>query len=471
MQSSRPRPLRYTAVITVFMVIGASCGSAPAETEVAVQEPTSTPVATPVFEPTPIGAPVSGSDVPTEIVIQIPIVPAIALPDLSELSESGQLVSLQLGELITSPVSGIEVVTASCQGEGGALTYSGSTGSDIFEIDEDGAGTYRRETTEGLVTVDVNSDGSGEFYDETNGLLTIKVDASGAGEYYRSSPDLGLTTVETTSDGSGVYYERSPASLKTVTLTPDGDGQFYAADESTRVTILARADGSGTYTLDEGLFVFDGVTYRAEQIDRSVTIVRGTEGDWQLTDDGPDAVVAVVVDADGAGSFVRSGRSYLDVSFDADGVSGDTTVTVPPAPVFVIQDRFPSIGRLGSLAPPCATVIRFDSSLLFDYNSSNLRPEAEEVLTGVAVALNDANQAIEVNGHTDARGDASYNLELSLDRAQAVEQALRALGLGVEIAVNGFGEEQPVAPNELPDGTDDEAGRAQNRRVEIVIRD
>lgn len=37
--------------------------------------------------------------------------------------------------------------------------------------------------------------------------------------------------------------------------------------------------------------------------------------------------------------------------------------------------------------------------------------------------------------------------------------------------MNGFGEEQLVAPNELPDGTDDEAGRAQNRRVEIVIRD
>jgi len=453
------------------MVIGASCGSAPATTPVAVQEPTATPVPTPVFATAPTVVPVSGTATPAEIVIEIPSIPAIALPDLSELGESGQLVSLQLGELITSPISGIEVVAASCQGEGGALTYSGSTGSDVFEIDEDGAGTYRRETIEGLVTVDVNADGSGEFYDETNGLLTIKVDASGAGEYYRSAPDQSLTTVETASDGSGVYYERNPASLKTVTLTPDGDGQLYAADESTRLTVLARADGSGTYTRDEGLFVFDGVTYRAERIDRSVSIVRGAEGDWQLTDDAPDAVVAVTVDADGAGSYVRSGRSYLDVSFGADGVSGESIVTVPPAPVFAIQDRFPPIGRLGSLAPPCATVIRFDSSLLFDYNSSDLRSEADEVLAGVAVALNDANQAIEVNGHTDARGDAGYNLELSLDRAQAVEQALRDLGLGVEIAVNGFGEEQPVAPNELPDGTDDEAGRAQNRRVEIVIRD
>ena len=72
---------------------------------------------------------------------------------------------------------------------------------------------------------------------------------------------------------------------------------------------------------------------------------------------------------------------------------------------------------------------------------------------------------MQVIGHTDSTGEAAYNLQLSQRRAQAVANILIAGGVPAQrIAAGGQGETQPVASN------DTAAGRAQNRRVEIIIR-
>ena len=64
-------------------------------------------------------------------------------------------------------------------------------------------------------------------------------------------------------------------------------------------------------------------------------------------------------------------------------------------------------------------------------------------------------------GHTDSKGSKAYNQKLSERRAQAVADFLRTFGVKNSMSVKGMGETQPVADN----ATD--AGRAQNRRVEI----
>ncbi|MBA3306422.1 MAG: OmpA family protein [Thermoleophilaceae bacterium] len=79
--------------------------------------------------------------------------------------------------------------------------------------------------------------------------------------------------------------------------------------------------------------------------------------------------------------------------------------------------------------------------------------------------------AIRVEGHTDAKGDPAYNQRLSLRRAQSVRRWLLDSG-GLEagrVAVRGFGETRPVAPNTRPDGSDDPGGRRLNRRVVIGV--
>ena len=80
-----------------------------------------------------------------------------------------------------------------------------------------------------------------------------------------------------------------------------------------------------------------------------------------------------------------------------------------------------------------------------------------------------ASKAIE--GHSDGKGDDAYNQRLSERRALAVRDYLISVRTvdGTTLSTRGFGELKPVAPNALPDGGDDAAGRAKNRRVEVIL--
>mgnify|MGYP006201819973 CR=1 FL=1 len=112
--------------------------------------------------------------------------------------------------------------------------------------------------------------------------------------------------------------------------------------------------------------------------------------------------------------------------------------------------------------------LSLDSALLFDVAKFNLKPEAktalDELLAKVAAYGNDIRVTVE--GHTDSTGSDSTNKTLSLQRAQSVWDYL-APGLSLkpeQVSIKGYGASRPVASN------DDEAGRALNRRVDLLIR-
>jgi outer membrane protein OmpA-like peptidoglycan-associated protein len=109
--------------------------------------------------------------------------------------------------------------------------------------------------------------------------------------------------------------------------------------------------------------------------------------------------------------------------------------------------------------------VTFDSGILFDFDSSDLRPAARRNLEDLAASVRDFEKTeLMVVGHTDAQGSASYNQNLSERRANAAYQYLAEQGVRPSrITALGRGEEEPVASNET------EAGRQQNRRVEIAI--
>lgn len=109
--------------------------------------------------------------------------------------------------------------------------------------------------------------------------------------------------------------------------------------------------------------------------------------------------------------------------------------------------------------------IIFDSGILFGSNSSDLNSKAEVNVAKVAEILNKYEDTeIIIEGHTDNKGSDIYNLELSEERAHAVGRLLKILGVNTDrISEAGYGEEKPVAENET------EAGRSQNRRVEVAI--
>jgi outer membrane protein OmpA-like peptidoglycan-associated protein len=117
--------------------------------------------------------------------------------------------------------------------------------------------------------------------------------------------------------------------------------------------------------------------------------------------------------------------------------------------------------------------IELAADVLFDFDKSTIKPEAATALHNVAEIIRSKGKghAVRIDGHTDGKGSASYNLRLSLSRADSVRRWLlgkEALGK-VKMTTQGFGATKPVAPNTKPDGSDDPDGRQKNRRVEIVL--
>ncbi|HPB20767.1 MAG TPA: OmpA family protein [Novosphingobium sp.] len=103
--------------------------------------------------------------------------------------------------------------------------------------------------------------------------------------------------------------------------------------------------------------------------------------------------------------------------------------------------------------------------VLFGFDRSDLSPETGAVVGKIAAALTSVGiHGATVEGHTDALGADDYNLDLSRRRAEAVKAALATAGLPADaIRAQGLGETDPIETN------DTEEGRAQNRRVVIVV--
>lgn len=109
--------------------------------------------------------------------------------------------------------------------------------------------------------------------------------------------------------------------------------------------------------------------------------------------------------------------------------------------------------------------VTFDSGLLFDFDSDVIRADAGRNLVELARSLNKyPDSKLLIVGHTDSKGDESYNQGLSLRRANSAASYLESQSVTrTRIGANGRGEMEPVATN------DTDAGRQLNRRVEVAI--
>jgi outer membrane protein OmpA-like peptidoglycan-associated protein len=119
----------------------------------------------------------------------------------------------------------------------------------------------------------------------------------------------------------------------------------------------------------------------------------------------------------------------------------------------------------------CQQRLSVVADALFEFDKATLNAQAEETLRALLPMLTKAGKhPISIEGHTDAIGAADYNQRLSEKRAQAVKDWLVAQqAVPASTAIKGFGKTRPVAPNANPDGSDNQAGRQKNRRVEVVI--
>jgi outer membrane protein OmpA-like peptidoglycan-associated protein len=119
---------------------------------------------------------------------------------------------------------------------------------------------------------------------------------------------------------------------------------------------------------------------------------------------------------------------------------------------------------------PGHSSLTLSSDVLFHFDKSNLTPKAQTVLSQVAARIKQgATGTVSVDGYTDSIGTDAVNLPLSRARAASVVKFLQPATSGASVTYqsNGHGAADPVAPNTLPSGADNPAGRARNRRVTI----
>ncbi len=111
-------------------------------------------------------------------------------------------------------------------------------------------------------------------------------------------------------------------------------------------------------------------------------------------------------------------------------------------------------------------IVTMPQDILFDVDSAFVRAGLQSDLRVLAGSLNKyPDTTVDVIGHTDNTGSASHNQALSARRATAVTDVLANSGVSTaRLRAIGRGEDAPVASNQTPEG------RAQNRRVEIIIR-
>lgn len=261
-------------------------------------------------------------------------------------------------------------------------------------------------------------------------------------------------TIVNSGDGSGSF------TLNGIDVVVGGDGSGVWSDGTTNVVV--GGDGSGTYNDLEGSIVIGGDgSGTSEHLGASIVVNGDGSGTYAVDD------VTIVNNGDGSGTYSDGGITIVNAG-DGTAVVNGALIDAEPVPPVPSVGSFPS---MGSLAPveSCGVTITLEDGVLFDFDRYDLRPASLEVIGELAAALQEAGSTdLVVSGHTDAIGADAYNQRLSEQRADAVVQALVDAGVTAAIDARGFGESQPVAPNEL-DGQDNPAGRQLNRRVEIVV--
>ncbi|MCE1173606.1 MAG: OmpA family protein [Propionibacteriales bacterium] len=266
---------------------------------------------------------------------------------------------------------------------------------------------------------------------------TLRFYGDGRGDY--TGPD---GTVHNYGNGSGDFTLNG----KTVHVYGNGRGDYTDGT----ITIQAYGKGKGDYT--------DGTA--------TIQVYGGGKGDYT------DGTITIHNYGNGSGDYTDGTitiHNYGDGTGDLTDAQGETQqLTVNPLVGVPDLGQFPAMGSLKPITS-CGTRIIIEDSVMFDFNKDNLRPEAAPTITKLATVLNElkVSKAI-ISGHTDAIGSDDYNQDLSERRANAVVTALKAQSVTATLDARGYGETQPIAPNEI-DGHDNPAGRQKNRRVEIFI--
>jgi outer membrane protein OmpA-like peptidoglycan-associated protein len=209
-----------------------------------------------------------------------------------------------------------------------------------------------------------------------------------------------------------------------------------------------------------------------EILDNQLTLLKGVVSDeitqlplgavLEITDNDKNEPVASFESNSKTGKYLitlPSGKNY-GLAVKADGyLFHSENFNIPPTTSYREVEKNIKMKKV-----EVGSVIVLNN-IFFDFNKSTLRPDSYPELERLLKLLNDLpTLKIEISGHTDNIGSATYNKKLSQDRAKSVVDYLISKGIKSErLTFVGYGFDKPIATN------DTEEGRQMNRRTEFKV--
>ena len=200
--------------------------------------------------------------------------------------------------------------------------------------------------------------------------------------------------------------------------------------------------------------------------DESGKVARNAE--ITVTDNVTGQVVGIYHTNSKTGQFLfilTPGKNY-NITYQADGhLFYSENMDIPK------KSSYTEIHRAISMDPIVVGSKITLNNIFFDFDKSTLRTISNVELKNLVLLLkSNPNLKVEIDGHTDSKGDLAYNQKLSEERAQAVVTRLTEGGIDPSrMKAVGYGKTKPAVSNTKANGKDDPDGRQQNRRVEMKI--
>lgn len=298
-------------------------------------------------------------------------------------------------------------------------------------------GGYNNTFADGITSLDQQKKGS--FWTALIGVSIVAegedTDPDRDGLLTKEERRIGTDPLNPDTDGDGLTDGEEVRRYKTDPLNPDTDGDGLKDGEEVRqyTTDPLNPDTDGDRLLDGA----EVLTHKTNPLRPDTDGDGLTDGDEVLT----YTTNPLNVDTDGGsvedGEEVQRGTNPL---VKEDDVARRQTVAVEIGKGIVLE------------------------GIVFRTGSAEINPISEEVLDkAYTILIENPEIDVEIHGHTDNVGSASYNLRLSQARANSVRDWLVRRGVvGSRIGTKGFGFTRPIATN------DTDEGRQQNRRIEFV---
>ncbi|MEE2930569.1 MAG: OmpA family protein [Pseudomonadota bacterium] len=230
----------------------------------------------------------------------------------------------------------------------------------------------------------------------------------------------------------------------------------YWIEENAEQTALAslRAEGEdwARVTASGQWITLTGEAPNADRAAKAVTLIRSSEAPTFLGRARP--VTRIIDRTTLAAPASTAERPASDPAPTENNDAATAAIVTPPAQS---QTRIEACDR-------AFRELLLESKIEFGSGSARISPSSAGLLNDLARAVTGCELRVTIVGHTDSTGSAGLNERLSLARAQAVRDALVIRGVSTELLIaRGFGEAQPIASNDTPEG------RELNRRIEFNV--